>query len=117
MAEISRKESKSAIIKWLGCNDCDTDECLSCICVDCKNHYDEDAYRQALDKALSDMEKLEKIEQNLQHIDLAIRCAMCTNIMANDQGCDGGCRINESMYKAVLDIIDKEIEQILRGGE
>lgn len=38
-----------------------------------------------------------------------IRCAMCTNPMANNRGCDGGCDINESMYKRVLDVIKKNI--------
>lgn len=34
-----------------------------------------------------------------------IRCAMCTNPMHNDRGCDGGCRYDEDMYKNVLDVI------------
>ena len=34
-----------------------------------------------------------------QGLDEGIRCAMCTNSMANDRGCDGGCVVNESMYK------------------
>lgn len=34
-----------------------------------------------------------------------IRCAMCTNPIANERGCDGGCRLNEDMYKKVLDVI------------
>lgn len=34
-----------------------------------------------------------------------IRCAMCTNPMANDRGCDGGCKVDENMYKKVLDVI------------
>lgn len=38
-----------------------------------------------------------------------IRCAMCTNPMANNRGCDGGCDVNESMYKRVLDVIKKNI--------
>lgn len=38
-----------------------------------------------------------------------IRCAMCTNPMANNRGCDGGCDINESMYRRVLDVIKKNI--------
>lgn len=36
-----------------------------------------------------------------------IRCAMCTNPMANDRGCDGGCVVNESMYQNVLNVIKK----------
>lgn len=38
-----------------------------------------------------------------------IRCAMCTNPMANDRGCDGGCIVNESMYQNVLNVIKKQI--------
>lgn len=34
-----------------------------------------------------------------------IRCAMCTNPMKNDRGCDGGCRYDEDMYKRILDVI------------
>lgn len=38
-----------------------------------------------------------------------IRCAMCTNPMANDRGCDGGCRLDEDMYNKVLDVIYSNI--------
>lgn len=72
---------------------------------------------EALEQAISDMQKLEKIEQNLEHIDIAIRCGMCTNSMANDRGCDGGCRLDEDMYKKVMNVIDKEIGQIVKGEE
>ena len=41
-----------------------------------------------------------------------IRCAMCTNPMANDRGCDGECEVNKTMYKNVLDVIDKRLEEI-----
>ena len=28
----------------------------------------------------------------------AIRCAMCTNPIKSDRGCDGGCKVDEQMY-------------------
>lgn len=66
------------------------------------------------EQAFSDMEKMDKVEQNLEHIDIAIRCAMCTNPMKSNRGCDGGCRVDEEMYKKVLGVINKEIEQIVK---
>lgn len=44
-----------------------------------------------------------------QGLDEGIRCAMCTNLMANHRGCDGACVVNEIMYKKVLDVIRKQI--------
>lgn len=41
-----------------------------------------------------------------------IRCAMCTNPMHNDRGCDGGCRYDKSIYKEVLDVIYRHMEFI-----
>ena len=38
-----------------------------------------------------------------------IRCAMCTNSMANDRGCDGACVVNTGMYKKVMDVIEDHI--------
>lgn len=40
-----------------------------------------------------------------QGLDVGIQCAMCTNPMKSDRGCDGGCSVNEDMYKKVLDVI------------
>ena len=34
-----------------------------------------------------------------------IRCAMCTNSIKSDRGCDGGCIFDEDMYKNVVDTI------------
>lgn len=50
-----------------------------------------------------------KIETELIHtqgLAEGIRCAMCTNIMKSDMGCDGGCYVNEKMYSSVMNIID-----------
>ena len=35
----------------------------------------------------------------------AIRCAMCTNPMRSDKGCDGGCKVDERMYERVINAI------------
>lgn len=42
-----------------------------------------------------------------QGLDVGIQCAMCTNPMKSDRGCDGGCSVNEEMYKKVLDVIER----------
>ena len=44
-----------------------------------------------------------------QGLDEGIRCAMCTNSMKSDRGCDGGCVINEAMYKEVMNTIRNHI--------
>ena len=41
-------------------------------------------------------------------LDEGIRCAMCTNHMKSDRGCDGGCVVDNNMYKAVMDAIEKQ---------
>ena len=38
-----------------------------------------------------------------------IRCAMCTNSIKSDRGCDGGCIVDEDMYKNVVDTIRNHI--------
>lgn len=44
-------------------------------------------------------------------LDEGIRCAMCTNSMKSDRGCDGGCVVNESMYKKVLEVVEKHMKE------
>lgn len=45
-----------------------------------------------------------------QGLDVEIQCAMCTNPMKSDRGCDGGCSVNEEMYKKVLDVIERHTQ-------
>lgn len=45
-----------------------------------------------------------------QGLDEGIRCAMCTNSMANDRGCDGLCKVDESMYQKVMNVIEKALK-------
>ena len=42
-------------------------------------------------------------------LDEEIRCAMCTNPIANDRGCNGSCTVNDKMYKKVIDTIENHI--------
>ncbi len=44
-----------------------------------------------------------------QGLDEGIRCAMCTNSLKSDRGCDGGCVVNEDMYKEVMNTIRNRI--------
>ena len=34
-----------------------------------------------------------------------IRCAVCTNQIKSDTGCDGGCRVDENLVKRICDVI------------
>lgn len=45
-----------------------------------------------------------------QGLDVGIQCAMCINSMKSDTGCDGGCSVNEEMYKKVLAVIDRHTQ-------
>jgi hypothetical protein len=38
-------------------------------------------------------------------LDIIISCAMCTNIMKSDRGCDGGCRYDEALLKKIMQAI------------
>ena len=66
-----------------------------------------DGYEKALEQASCEDADVKLI--HTQGLDEGIRCAMCTNLMANDRGCDGACVVNEIMYKKVLDVIRKQI--------
>ena len=42
----------------------------------------------------------------------AIRCAMCTNPIKSDRGCDGGCKVDEQMYKKVMESVNGLIVEV-----
>lgn len=44
-----------------------------------------------------------------QGLDEGIRCAMCTNSMKSDSGCDGGCVVNKYVYREVMNTIENHI--------
>lgn len=42
----------------------------------------------------------------------AIRCAMCTNPIKSDRGCDGGCKVDDQMYKKVMEAVNGLIVEV-----
>ena len=47
-----------------------------------------------------------------------IRCAMCTNTIKSDTGCDGGCIVDTKMYNKVMtEINSRLLRQLPRGGQ
>ena len=49
-------------------------------------------------------------------LDEEIRCTMCTNSMKSDRGCDGGCVVNNAMYKKVMDAIERRIHPTTKNN-
>ena len=70
-----------------------------------KNHFDIE--RAVICGAQESCEDVMAI--HTQGLDEGIRCAMCTNSMKSDRGCDGGCVVNEAMYKEVMNTIRNHI--------
>ena len=47
-----------------------------------------------------------------------IRCAVCTNQIKSDTGCDGGCCVDENLVKRICDVIHKfECKPYQTNGE
>jgi len=47
------------------------------------------------------------IKLDSQGLEEELRCAMCTNWMKSETGCDGGCSFNEHIYQKVIDVIKR----------
>lgn len=60
-------------------------------------------------KALEQQPSEDVMAIHTQGLEEGIRCAMCTNSMKSDRGCDGGCVVNEDMYKKVMDTIKNQM--------
>lgn len=60
-------------------------------------------------KALEQQPSDDVMAIHTQGLDEGIRCAMCTNSMKSDTGCDGGCVVDEGMYKKVMDTINNQM--------
>lgn len=73
---------------------------------------DEEIYKKEFMKLAFEQGFRHAIEMFSQGLDEAVRCAMCTNVMANDRGCDGGCVVNEGMYKSVMSAIGKQFSAV-----
>lgn len=62
-------------------------------------------------------ENIKALERGTAHIQAiytealeeGIRCAMCTNPIKSDKGCDGGCIVNTKMYNKVMTEINSRL--------
>ena len=78
-------------------------------CDKCGNlDYDEVCSEKDIYKEWKEYKNLE--EQGLllklnAPIEEMIRCAMCTNFMRSDRGCDGNCQVDENLYKRIMKAI------------
>ena len=52
---------------------------------------------------------LELIHTNV--LDIVIKCALCSNKMKSESGCDGGCEVNKYDFKNVMKAIGGCIEK------
>lgn len=77
-----------------------------------RRFYDDEDLNNALDMAIKALEQEpceDVVAIHTQGLDEGIRCAMCTNSMKSNRGCDGGCVVNEGMYREVMNTIEKHI--------
>lgn len=49
-------------------------------------------------------------------LDEEIRCVMCSNRMKSDRGCDGSCVVDNTMYKKVMDAIERRIQPTTKNN-
>ena len=49
---------------------------------------------------------------NANPLEEAIRCAMCMNPIKSYRGCDGGCKVDEQMYKNVVEAVNGLIVEV-----
>ena len=68
---------------------------------------------EIMKEAIQDQDNKETAKLN--GLPEGIRCAMCTNPMRSESGCDGGCQFDEAMYKRVMSVIDDTLGS--RNGE
>lgn len=68
-------------------------------------------------KALDQESSEDVMAIHTQGLEEGIRCAMCTNSMKNNRGCDGGCVVNDEMYKEVMEVISKQMFELYISDE
>ena len=105
----SQKEYYKTIRKNTYCRRTEMDDCDSCRA----NHYLE-ARLSAIDDAIEivkqEAEKYkfyDTISIHTNGLEEGIRCAVCTNHIKSDTGCDGGCCVDENLVKRICDVIHK----------
>ena len=126
MIELQKEDYEMLMTVWKSFADTHVGRLLSAIhdgtiLNECKHEAETlvslDAYKDVCKELAIAMEQLHKLGEkkeckteecitvNTQGLDEGIRCAMCTNTMANDRGCDGACRVDDAMYNKVLKVI------------
>lgn len=70
--------------------------------------HEKDFYN-AIIKALEQQPSDDVMAIHTQGLAEGIRCAMCTNSMKSDRSCDGGCVVDEDMYKKVMKTINNQM--------
>ena len=66
--------------------------------------------RNAIEIVKQEAEKYELYDTISIHtngLEEGIRCAVCTNQIKSDTGCDGGCCVDENLVKRICDVIHK----------
>lgn len=81
---------------------------------ECRNYIDSEIrYRELIKEHDSEIRR-KTIDELLYRItegfDEGIRCALCTNTMKSDRGCDGSCVVDDSMYEKVMEVIRHNLQ-------
>lgn len=68
------------------------------------------AFDEAIEIVKQEAEKYklyDTISIHTNGLEEGIRCAVCTNQIKSDTGCDGGCCVDENLVKRICDVIHK----------
>ena len=75
---------------------------------------EDEAFKLDIDKAIEivkqaaeQYELYDTISIHTNGLEEGIRCAVCTNQIKSDTGCDGGCCVDENLVKRICDVIHK----------
>ena len=92
-----------------------------CIGFNSDDRAEYDAYINAIEIVKQEAEQYELYDTILIHtngLEEGIRCAVCTNQIKSDTGCDGGCCVDENLVKRICDVIHKfECKPYQQKGE
>ena len=92
-----------------------------CIGFNSDDRSEYDAYINAIEIVKQEVEQYELYDTILIHtngLEEGIRCAVCTNQIKSDIGCDGGCCVDENLVKRICDVIHKlECKPYQQNGE
>ena len=78
--------------------------------LDCAYEQVGDALDKAIEIVKQEAEKYklyDTISIHTNGLEEGIRCAVCTNHIKSDTGCDGGCCVDENLVKRICDVIHK----------